>query len=317
VTDGSTPQGGRDAYVTKLSFDGTDPLQMVYSTRFGGTGEDIGRSIAVDAAGDAYVAGETRSTNFPTLHPYQAALDYVQDAFVTELNPAGQLIYSTYLGGKYYDIASGVVVGNASGIGNDCTASCDIFVTGSTTSPDYPTHDPLREQTAAPECSDYLFITDLSSSAGLLFSTTLTNNDSPHCSASDGNAIALDASRNIYIAGGTGVNFPTTPQAFQTTGASGADVVVLKIDLAGTTLAQISRFAARRHGTTATFTWTVSNPAQVVGFNLLASSHRLNRRLIPVHAAPSYRYHLRHAPPGPYQLQVLLRNGTTVRVAPR
>jgi len=314
VTDGSTPQGGRDAYVTKLSFDGTDPLQRVYSTRFGGTGEDIGLSIAVDAAGDAYVAGETRSANFPTLHPYQATLDGQQDAYALELDPHGHVAYSTYLGGHNDDTAYAIAVGNATGIGNACTGDCNIVLVGDTGSPDFPTQDPILP--SPPNCGALLFVTQLDPASGAVFSTVLTNHGQYGC-GSDGYAVALDSADNIYVAGGTGINFPTTPQAFQTTGVSGADVVVLKIALKGTTLVQVSRFTARQQGGSATFTWTVSNPAQVVGFNLLAGSRRLNRRLIPVHAAPTYHYRMQHAPVGPYQLQVLLRNGQTVRVMPR
>jgi len=311
VTDGSPPQGGRDAYVTKLSFDGTDPLQMVYSTRFGGTGDDIGLSIAVDASGDAYVAGETPSANFPTLHPYQATLHGLRDAFALELDSQGHVAYSTFLGGRNDDTAYAIAVGSASGIGNDCTGDCNIFLTGDTGSPDFPTRDPI--QPSPPNCGALLFVTQLDPASGAVFSTVLTNHDQYGC-GSDGYAVALDSASNLYVAGGTGINFPTTPQAFQTTGASGADVVVLKIDLAGTTLAQVSRFAARRHGTTATFTWTVSNPAQVVGFNLLAGSHHLNRRLIPVHASPVYHYRVVSPAHGRYTLHVLLRDGRQLTV---
>ena len=81
-----------------------DPV-LVYSTYLGGSGDDRGQGIAVDAAGNAYVTGFTVSTDFPTtLGAFQTtfggAVDGV-DAFVTKLNPTGSaLVYSTYLGGS-------------------------------------------------------------------------------------------------------------------------------------------------------------------------------------------------------------------------
>ncbi len=76
-------------------------MVLVYSTYLGGSGDDRGDGIAVDAAGSAYVTGYTTSTNFPTQSPYQATIQGNYDAFVTKLTPAGNaLVYSTYLGGS-------------------------------------------------------------------------------------------------------------------------------------------------------------------------------------------------------------------------
>ena len=78
-----------------------DPV-LLYSTYLGGSGDDRrGYAIAVDAAGSAYVTGQTQSTNFPTANPLQATINGTSDAFVTKLNAAGShLLYSTYLGGS-------------------------------------------------------------------------------------------------------------------------------------------------------------------------------------------------------------------------
>ena len=75
---------GFDAFVTKLNPLGS---ALVYSTYLGGSGNDLGIGIAVDSSGNAYVTGETDSTNFPTASPFQAALSGSFDAFVTKLNP--------------------------------------------------------------------------------------------------------------------------------------------------------------------------------------------------------------------------------------
>ena len=94
--------GGADAFVTKLNPTGT---ALVYSTYLGGTNDDRGNGIAVDTAGDAYVTGQTTSTDFPTTAGgFQTPYGGDQDAFVAKLNPTGTaLIYSTYLGGTGND----------------------------------------------------------------------------------------------------------------------------------------------------------------------------------------------------------------------
>ena len=80
-----------------------DPV-LLYSTYLGGSNAGFVEpvsSIAVDGAGQAYVTGETLSTDFPTAMPLQAALNGGSDAFVTKFNAAGTaLLYSTYLGGS-------------------------------------------------------------------------------------------------------------------------------------------------------------------------------------------------------------------------
>ena len=100
--------GDFDAFVTKLNAAGS---ALVYSTYLGGSGFDWGHGIAVDSAGNAYVAGQTRSTNFPTASPIQAANAGDFDVFVTKLNAAGSaLVYSTYLGGSNVDAATSTLL---------------------------------------------------------------------------------------------------------------------------------------------------------------------------------------------------------------
>jgi len=124
-------QGPEEAFVTKLAPAGN---ALVYSTYLGG-GQDEGRAIAVDKAGSAYVAGFTSSPRFPTLLPYQAALRGVQNAFIIELTPTGNsLVYSTYLGGSGDGIGNG---DNGAGIAVDSAGA--VYVTGFTTSSDFPT----------------------------------------------------------------------------------------------------------------------------------------------------------------------------------
>src|SRR5262249_7374857 len=112
--------GGDDAFVTKLNNTGS---ARVYSTYLGGNLLDICEGIAVDGAGNAYVTGYTRSTNFPTTGPMQASHGGgFYDAFVTKLNNTGSTrLYSTYLGGSGDDVGQGIAVdgaGNAYVTGN-------------------------------------------------------------------------------------------------------------------------------------------------------------------------------------------------------
>jgi hypothetical protein len=123
---------GFDAFVVELTPQGNG---AVYSTYLGGNGDDEAREIAVDAAGDAYVAGFTSSTNFPTVNALQTSnhggpTGY--DAFIARLNPSGTaLLYSTYLGGTGDDQANGIAV----------DAKGNAYVVGQTGSSDFPTVD--------------------------------------------------------------------------------------------------------------------------------------------------------------------------------
>jgi hypothetical protein len=124
--------GGTDAFVTKLNSTGTT---LLYSTYLGGAGNDASSSIAVDKNGNAYVTGQTSSSNFPpgTSTPTQATFGGVSDAFVSEINPGGsQLIFSTYLGGTATEDNLGLA-----GIAVDKNGTF-IYVTGNTASPDFP-----------------------------------------------------------------------------------------------------------------------------------------------------------------------------------
>ena len=121
---------------------------LVYSTYLGGSNSDQGNGIAVDSSGDAYVAGSTNSSDFPTVNPLQASLNGGQyslcnamfgvvcdDAFVAKLNASGSaLVYSTFLGGANDDTAFGVGV----------DPSGNAYIVGWTQSLDFPTANPVQ-----------------------------------------------------------------------------------------------------------------------------------------------------------------------------
>ncbi|HUO03725.1 MAG TPA: SBBP repeat-containing protein [Candidatus Binataceae bacterium] len=114
--------GTGSAFVTELNPDGGG---LAYSTFIGGTFKDLGEGVAVDSGGNAYVVGESLSTDFPTTvgaiqRVNNAAGLRGANAFVSKLKPDGSgLIYSTYLGGTVYDYANGVAIDSA---GNAYTA---------------------------------------------------------------------------------------------------------------------------------------------------------------------------------------------------
>ena len=109
-----------DAFVAKFDNAGTNLIYLAY---IGGRMADAGLSLAVDAAGSAYVTGYTESTNFPTINAlfpaikgqvYPGVNTFPPDAFVTKLSPAGDaLVYSTYLGGEWLDVGSGIAIDSA------------------------------------------------------------------------------------------------------------------------------------------------------------------------------------------------------------
>ncbi len=126
--------GYTDAFVAKISSAGD---ALVYSTYLGGSDEDKAMGIAVDASGSAHVTGGTFSLDFPTADPFQANLRAAAyaDAFVTKLNPSGKApVYSTYLGGTFQDVGDGIAV----------DSSGNAYVTGETTSFDFPVQDPFQ-----------------------------------------------------------------------------------------------------------------------------------------------------------------------------
>ena len=213
--------GGSDAFVTKLNATGTAAL---YSTFVGGSTQDEARGIAIDAAGDAYVTGVTTSTNFPTT---AGALDTTYngnfDAFVTKLNPSGSaLVYSTFLGDVDFDSGSGIAV----------DGSGSAYLTGATSSPNFPTTVDAFDTTFNGGPSD-VFVTQLNpSGSALIYSTFLGGSGNPQETGIQDDAglsITLDSFGNIYVTGGTrSANFPTTAGAFDTTFNGVEDVFVAK-----------------------------------------------------------------------------------------
>jgi hypothetical protein len=195
-----------------------DPL-YVYSTLLGGAGADSVTSLAIDASGSAYVAGFTDSTNFPTANPVRNFNSGGVDAFVAKLSATGNsLVYCTYIGGSADDRAYGIAV----------DSSGAAYVTGSTTSANFPTMRPIQ---ALLQGGRNAFVLKLNPTGNtLLFSTYLGGNGSD-----SGNGIALDPAGNAYVVGDTtSINFPAT--GFQPANQGGQDAFVAKLANDGSAL---------------------------------------------------------------------------------
>lgn len=209
--------GSSDAFVAKF-----DPAlkNLIYLTYLGGSLQDDGNAIAVDATGSAYVAGLTLSRNFPTRSPRQAALNGVADAFLAKLNPAGSdLVFSTYHGGSFSEGGTAVALDTA---GN-------VYLAGTTGSPDFPTMQPARP---APGGNMDAFVSKFSPTADrLIYSTYLGGaaTDFPK-------AIAVNAAGEAFVAGYTAsADFPVQ-SAFQPRLAGREDGFLTRLSAQGNTI---------------------------------------------------------------------------------
>lgn len=204
--------GFQDAFVTKLNPMGS---ALVYSTYLGGSGSEGGHSITVDAAGNTYVTGGTNSRDFPTVQPLQPALSgrgtvrssafdnpdkatnvgitggpigcvNTADAFVAKLNPLGTALVSAIrFGGNDCDVGSGIGV----------DAAGNLFVTGVTYSPDFPTKDPFQPSLRG---GSDAFVVKLDPAATFVYSTYLGGS-----SWETGYSLVVDPAGHAYVTGTT------------------------------------------------------------------------------------------------------------------
>ncbi|MGO8816296.1 MAG: SBBP repeat-containing protein [Terriglobia bacterium] len=203
-----------------------DPV-LVYATYIGGNGGDVGYSIQVDATFDAYIAGSTVSTNFPTAGtPYQGASRGNGDGFVTKINTGGtQLIFSTYLGGSETDAITAMTLFNGS-----------PFVTGYTNSPDFPTKSPIAGTNPFQMIyggNTDAFVAELNTLGTVLeYSTYLGGSGADY-----GQGIAVNSAGNAYVTGSTqSANFPIISGGFQSSLVGSQNVFVTQVNFTGTAL---------------------------------------------------------------------------------
>lgn len=212
-----TLNGLYNAFVTKLNSTGS---KLIYSTYIGGSGSDYGVALTLDKSNHVYLTGNTSSTDFPIVNPYQSDLKGGVNAFALKLNTTGNtLVYSTYLGGSKEDYGTGIGVDD---IGN-------AYIGGYTSSVDYPIIAAYQENLLGVENA---FVTKLSNLGNaIIFSTYIGGRGKDNTKALD-----LDANNNIFITGyTTSSNFPTV-HAFQPTLGGMRDAFVTEIDKSGRSL---------------------------------------------------------------------------------
>jgi len=270
-----------NAFVAKLNPAGT---ALVYSTYLGGDGHnsvgygdfgDGANALALDASGDAYIAGFAESADFPiTDNAFQTMNHAVfgADAFVAKLNPAGSaLAFSTFLGGSGVSSPDGtyaLYAGDAA-YGLALDKSGNAIITGSALSTDFPV-TPGAYQTlnnAAENLGVNAFVTKLNSTgSALIYSTYLGGSDIPNSSGEDeyfgdgGYGLAVDVSGKVYVTGiAYSTDFPVTNGAFQTRINGGENAFISKLDVRATTTTRLNTSANPAvAGATVTFTAEVT-----------------------------------------------------------
>ncbi len=217
--------GDAAGFVTKVNPTGT---ALVYSTYVSGITSAL---LAVDATGNAYIGGWTNSPNFPTTPgsfqsspPSAGSCSWLLDGMVMKLNATGTAaIYSTYLGGSGGDVVYGIAV----------DANGNAYVTGETTSNDFPTTPGAFQGTLHGSRDAFVTVVNASGS-GLLYSTYLGGNGTY---PQNGIGIAVDAAGDAYVVGQTdATDFPVTPDALQATYGGSGDVFVTELNPTGSSL---------------------------------------------------------------------------------
>jgi uncharacterized protein (TIGR03437 family) len=182
-----------DVFITKIHAEGT---ALVYSTYLGGTLSDTGNAIAVDGSGNVYVTGNTRSRDFPTAgnaaqqQNNDLGVSGGGDAFVAKLNGSGnQLLYSTYLGGRFGEVGLGIAV----------DAQGAAYVTGWTESGNFPLRSGSFNVTPCPGGSSDAFVTKVQpDGSAFVYSGLLCG-----AGSDQGNAIAVDSTGAVWVTGET------------------------------------------------------------------------------------------------------------------
>lgn len=236
-------RGGRDAFIAKVDTSVNNsadaPGSLVFSSYLGGGGWDRAADVTADSLGNAYLTGETSSTNFPTANPYQATLAQGSSAFVSQVaspstsSTVSSLAYSTYLSGSGSSWGGGIAIREVAG------QLEGIYVVGTTQATDFPLVNPY--QSVMMGGSD-VFVTKFDPfGASLVYSTYIGGNH-----FDDGVGIAIDSAGNAYVTGDTKSNDFPIVDAFQPTFVGGsscggqpavcADAFVSKLTSDGSTL---------------------------------------------------------------------------------
>ncbi len=229
ATLGSLPTGTDHVFIAKLDPSGSN---LVYADYLGGGGPDYGSALVLDGANEVWVTGQTASSDFPVVKPYQASQPGYNNGFLTKISADGSsLLYSTYLGGNGWDQPYGVSL----------DSSGNIYVAGDTSSANFPVVN-ANQATVSPNQGGlyglYGFLTKFSpDGSSLVYSTYLggSSNVVQTCGQSACwpapfsliYGVAVDANGSAYVTGNTNTyNFPVTQGAYLTTDSAPLNTMI-------------------------------------------------------------------------------------------
>ncbi len=215
---------GGDAFVAKVNSTGS---AIVYKTYLRGASTDRARDVAVDLAGNAYVTGETFSTDFPTTPAafQRTSVGLGAAAFVAKLDPGGAVVYSTYLGGTRGASGAGIAVDRAGA----------AYITGSVSAPpesrNFPTTPGAPQPSASPLGTSDGFVAKLDAAgSALVYATFLGGNGED-----EGYRIAVSFSGEAYVVGSTSsTDFPRSPGGYPYLSVGGSNAFLTKLNANGT-----------------------------------------------------------------------------------
>lgn len=214
--------GVRDAFVAKLNSAGN---RLLYSTFLGGSGSDEGHAIALDDTGAVYIAGETASSNFPTLRPIRSVAGGKRDGFVAILDSAGRYSFVTYFGGSENDSVAALVLDRA---GN-------IYIAGATDSPDFPISAALQPRSGGGH--DAFVAKLLPGGSSLAYSTYLGGSGGSPVFPESAAALDVNAAGELFIAGTTNSpDFPVRGTSYAPVGNTGVNAFLVRLNSSGTTI---------------------------------------------------------------------------------
>jgi photosystem II stability/assembly factor-like uncharacterized protein len=198
----TTIHGNSDMVISKVDTTLSGDASLIYSTFYGGTLADVPWAITVDSAGNVYATGATQSSDFPLMYPLQAVYggppnppDQGGDVFILKLDPSGMPLYSTYLGGAGNDVGTGIAVDSGQ----------NIYLAGTTSSPDFPIHNGFQtsfgggnDQTSFSGLGDAFAAKISADGATLLYSSYLGG-----AGTDQAFGVAIDGAGDLYVAGTT------------------------------------------------------------------------------------------------------------------
>ncbi len=191
--------GNNDIFVMKLTAAGA----ITWSAVYGGAGNESVTGLAVDGAGAVYFVGSTSSINFPATGGFDTTSNGNGDALVGKLTAAGAIAWAGYLGGSALDDGRGIAL----------DASANVFVTGKTSSTNFPTSNAFQATFGG---NTDAFVTKLSSAGVIRWSTYLGGSGTENNSIREG-GIAVDGSGGVFVGGTTqSPDFPVSSGAYQT-----------------------------------------------------------------------------------------------------